>query len=111
MRQSYTSVVERNVAWQGPFEIEPYESTWASEAIYFVRALAAQAVPPDLTARIQISPDGIHWCDEGTLLSLPSRAEEVTFSKISHFGGWLRAVGELPNGASLRVVVYLSLKE
>jgi hypothetical protein len=111
MRQSHTAVVERNVAWQGSFALEPFETAWASEAIYFVRALAAEGVPPGLEAAVQISPDGIHWCDEGTRLPLPSGAEELTFCRLRHFGGWLRAVGELPPQATLKVIVYLVLKE
>ena len=34
VRQSYTAVVERNKAWVGPFETEPYEAAWATEAIF-----------------------------------------------------------------------------
>jgi len=110
MRESQTAIIERNVTWQGAFLAEPYEAAWASEAIYFVRALAAQAMPTNVTARVQISPDGMHWCDEGTTLTLPAEVG-VTFCRVSHFGGWLRLVGELPAGASLTVIVYLVLKE
>lgn len=109
MRQSYTAVVERNVTWQGDFATEPYESAWASEALFFVRALAVSG--PPATARVQLSPDGIHWCDEGTILSLPTQPDTVTFARISHFGGWLRLVGSLPDSASITVIVYLVLKE
>jgi hypothetical protein len=111
MRESQTAVIERNVTWQGRFEIEPYETAWAGEAIYFVRALDAVRVAPRTVARVQISPDGIHWCDEGTELPIPTDPEQVTFCKIRHFGGWLRAIGELPDGAELAVIVYLVLKE
>jgi hypothetical protein len=111
MRESHTAVVERNVIWTGRFEIEPYEAAWAGEAIYFLRALDAVRLPEGIVARIQISPDGLHWCDEGTELRLPNQPDEVTFARIRHFGGWLRAVGELPEGASLTVIAYLSLKE
>lgn len=110
MKQSHTVVVERNVVWQGDFTVEPFEAAWASEAIYFVRALEARDVPAGSMARIQISPDGIHWCDEGTELPLPSEPG-ISFCRVSHFGGWLRAVGTLPAGASLTVLVYLVLKE
>jgi hypothetical protein len=111
MRESHTAVLERNVTWTGAFEIEPYETAWAGEAIYFVRALDAVRLPEGIIAHVQISPDGIHWCDEGTELPLPNQADEVTFARIRHFGGWLRAVGELPAGAALTVIVYLALKE
>lgn len=111
MRESHTAVVERNVTWQGTFATEPYETAWAGEAIFFVRALDAEGSAPDLIARVQISPDGIRWVDEGTTLSLPSTAEELTFCRVAHFGGWLRLVGELPSGARLKVIAYLVLKE
>ena len=111
MRQSFTAVVERNVTWQNEFIAEPYEAAWATEAIYFVRALAASNMPSDVQARVQISPDGVHWCDEGTTVTLPSSAEAVTFGRVSHFGGWLRLVGKLPDGAQVTVIVYLTLKE
>ncbi len=111
MRQSFTAVLERNKTWQGDFALEPYETAWATEAIYFVRALAAEGMPSDVTARVQISPDGIHWCDEGTLIPLPHQAEGLTFARVAHFGGWLRLVGNLPDGAQLKVIVYLVLKE
>ena len=110
VRRSYTAIVERNVLWQGEFASEPYEAAWASEAIFFVRALE---VSPDFagTAHVQISADGIHWADEGTEIELPVANGEVTFCKVTHFGGWLRLRGELNAGASSTVLVSLMLKE
>ena len=110
LRRSYTAIVERNVLWQGDFATEPYEAAWASEAIFFVRALD---VSPDLAARarVQISADGIHWADEGTEFKLPTAKNEVTFCKVSHFGGFLRIAGEVRSPAELRVLVSLVLKE
>lgn len=110
IRQSYTVVLERNKLWSGAFETEPYEAAWASEAIFFVRALEASDVPPDVQAHIQISPDGIHWCDEGTVLSLPTEPDRITFCRVSQFGGWLRLTGELSIGSKLKAIVYLVLK-
>lgn len=111
MRQSSTTVVERNVEWRGDFDVEPVECAWADEALYFVRALAAEGVPDDAAARIQISPDGIHWCDEGAQMPLPIATGDLTFGRVRHFGGWLRLVGKLPDSARLKVIVYLVLKE
>jgi hypothetical protein len=110
MRQSHTAVVERNVTWQGDFSSEPYESAWAGEAIFFVRALATAGALPTPQARIQISPDGMHWCDEGTVFDLPNTVDGVTFGRVTNFGGWLRLVGSLPDNASLTLIVYLALK-
>ena len=110
MRQSFTAVIERNVTWQGDFTAEPYEAAWATEAIYFVRVLEASNLPPGIVARVQISPDGIHWCDEGTTIPLATQPD-VTFGRVTHFGGYLRLIGKLPDSTKLTVLVYLSLKE
>ena len=72
MRQSATSTVELNTEWRDKFTAEPFEVAWASEAIYFIRALESERVPGGINARVQISPDGTHWCDEGTLVPLPA---------------------------------------
>ncbi len=109
MRQSYTAVVERNTEWSGPFSTEPYEAAWASEAVFFVRVLHASAHARPFTLRVQISPDGMHWVDEGSTFTL-TPSSELAFCRVAHFGGWLRLVGETPRGESLRVLTYLSLK-
>ena len=113
VRRSYTAIVERNVCWKGEFATEPYEAAWASEAIFFVRAL--QVLPIGEAGRnsaaVQISADGIHWVDEGTRFNLPSKDDEVTFCKVKHFGGWLRLAGELAPRDGIKVLVSLALKE
>jgi len=110
LRQSYTAVVERNVQWSGTFSTEPYECAWASEAIFFIRALDIDGERL-VEAEVQISPDGIHWVNEGSMIVLPQQLDDVTHCKVSHFGGWLRLSGELPKNHSVTVVVYLALKE
>jgi len=110
LRRSYTASVERNVLWQGEFASEPYEAAWASEAIFFVRALDVSGEFTG-TARVQISADGIHWVDEGTSLDLPTEVGAVAFCKVRHFGGWLRLRGELDAGSTIVVLVSLALKE
>ena len=72
MRQSATSTVELNTEWRGKFTAEPFEVAWASEAIYFIRTLKSEGLTGGINARVQISPDGTHWCDEGTLVPLPA---------------------------------------
>ena len=109
-RESHTTLIERNRTWEGAFETEPYETAWAAEAIFFIRALAAVGLSGPLAARVQISPDGMHWCDEGSTVPLPTTPDAVTFARVSHFGGWLRLVGAVPPGATLKVLVYLTLK-
>lgn len=110
VRRSYTAVVERNTRWDRDFATEPYEAAWASEAIFFVRALE---VSPEFSgvARVQISADGIHWADEGASFNLPRKDNEVTFCKVKHFGGWLRLQGSIQEGAGIKALVSLALKE
>ena len=110
LRESYTQLVERNVTWTGDFASETTEAAWASEAIFFVRALKINGDLPAVEASVQISPDGMHWCDEGTTFALPAADDMVTFARVSHFGGWLRIVGNVPTGAEITVIVYLVLK-
>ena len=110
MRQSQTIVLERNVEWQGEFTTEPCEAAWASEAVFFIRALEVRGVRPGNSARVQLSPDGIHWCDEGEGIRLLIEPG-ISYCRVTHFGGWLRLAGQLPLGPSIKVIVYLVLKE
>ena len=109
IRESQTAVVARNERWSGHAATEPYEAGWASEAVLFVRALADAAGSPG-TARVEISPDGMRWVPEGTVLPLPARKDEVTFARVAHFGNWLRIASTLPEGAELTVLVTFHLK-
>ena len=109
VHQSYTAVVERNRAWLGSFETEPYEAAWAREAIFFVRTLEAENLSADVEAHLQISPDGMHWCDEGTICSI-SAQPGLSFARVTHFGGWLRLAGRIPPHGSIKVIVYIVLK-
>ena len=109
MARGHTAVVERNRTWKGRYETEPYEAGWAREAVFFVRVLELEGPPPVAPAQVQISPDGTHWCDEGTAFILTD--QEVDFCKVAHFGNWLRLAGELPEGARIKVIVALCLKE
>jgi hypothetical protein len=117
LRRSYTAIVERNVHWRGKFASEPYEAAWASEAIFFVRALDVK--PRTLpygkvvsgVAQIQISADGIHWVNEGSSFDLPIEKNAVAFCRVKHFGGWLRLRGALHEDTSITVLVSLALKE
>ncbi len=108
--QSHTVPLERNQVWSGAFASEPYEASWSREAIFFIRALKTSAAAQAAEARVQISPDGIHWCDEGSVCSLPNQTDETTFVKVSHYGGWLRLVGDAAPESSVTVIVHLVLK-
>jgi hypothetical protein len=108
LRESYTAIVERSQELRGRFATEPYECGWAGEAIFFVRALESVGDIAGTTLQVQISPDGIRWCDEGTCLTLSDAG--IDFCKVGHFGNWLRVAGTLPDGASMRAIIALSLK-
>ena len=109
-RQVYTAVVERNVTWEGAFATEPYEAGWAAEALIFIRVLKGGV--SQQSAAVQISPDGIHWLDQGTRIAA-SRAmpDGLTVARVTHFGNWIRLAGELPPGQSCTVLVYFVLKD
>ena len=116
MRQSHTAVVERNQLWEGDwfeYGTEPYEVGWSHEAIFFVQILRAEerharCPDPIVRAKVQISPDGIHWCDMTSdsvktvapFLSLGLKASkgEIGFLQVSHYGGWLRLAGTVERG-------------
>lgn len=108
MNESYTAVIARNSEWRGAWATEPYECAWAREAVFFVRVLRRSDEAKPLTARVQISPDGMNWCDEGTGFEVPA-CEGVTFARVKHFGGWLRLAGDSASGG-LRVMAYLCIK-
>jgi len=108
MRESYTAVVARNVEWADEWATEPYECAWAGEAIFFVRVLKSTQAARPITARVQISPDGMQWADEGSTFDVPA-SEGVSFVRLKHFGGWLRLAGSASDGG-LRVMAYLCLK-
>lgn len=110
LRESHTAIVARNERWQGEAATEPFEAGWASEAIFFLRVLAADGPTGEGHAHVQISPDGMRWVDEGTSAKVPDAAEGVAVLRVAHFGSWLRLRVTLPPGATLTPVVALSLK-
>lgn len=110
VRQSYTAVIARNDLWQDEAATEPYEAGWAAEAVLFIRLLAVEGALAGAEARVQISPDGLRWVDEGTRIPLPADTSAVTFGRVSQFGQYLRLATTLPAGASCKALVTLSLK-
>ena len=110
LRESQTAVVARNVLWEGAVKTEPYEAGWALEMVVFVRFLSLAGPSEGLDAFVQISPDGIHWVDEGTRLPLPASAGPVAFARLAHFGQFVRLRADLPEGVSARVLVTLTGK-
>jgi hypothetical protein len=109
MRNTYTAVLARGELWEGSVQTEPYEAAWAGEAIFFVRVMEATGSGQAL-AKVQISPDGMHWADEGGYLLIDARQDALSFARASHFGGWLRLSVTVPPGLGLKVVATLALK-
>jgi hypothetical protein len=111
LAHSTTAIVARNDVWAGASASEPYECGWAREAIVWIRAMdAAEGDLRGVRARVQISPDGIRWLDEGGALALPTAEGEVTFTRVREFGNWLRVAADLPNLTSLKVLVTITAK-
>jgi len=107
--ETRTIIVVADETWIGPFATPALAVGDVTELIVFVTALDANgqvAVP----ARLQISPDGQHWVDEGTSFTLPYRPREVTFARARHFGAWLRVIGVLPEAATIQVSVTIACK-
>ena len=109
LRNAYTAVIARGELWQGSVQTEPYEAAWASEAVFFVRVLEATGRGKAI-AMVQISPDGMHWVDEGGELSIHAKAGHLSFSRVANFGGWLRLSVEVPPSVGITVVATLALK-
>ena len=114
MRNAYTAVIARGEWWDGAVQSEPYEAAWAAEALFFVRVLqtgdAKAQDAADAVARVQISPDGMHWVDEGSAMRIPVHSGALAFARVREFGGWLRLAVDVPSGARMQVVATLALK-
>ncbi|MGA1315821.1 MAG: hypothetical protein ACO3YN_02695 [Rubrivivax sp.] len=113
MRNTLTAVLVRGEWLQGDFDTEPYEAAWAAEALFFVRLMGVRGTASAGTlveCKVQLSPDGIRWVDEGTVLRVDAQPEALVYARVGHFGGWLRLVGHVPAGLEVQPVVTLSLK-
>jgi hypothetical protein len=110
LREAYTAVISQGETWKGTATTEPYEAAWASEALFFLQALKVRGTPGDVRAKVQISPDGMHWADEGTEVRLPRDEQEVTFCRVERFGQYLRLSASLPEGVEYQILATLSLK-
>lgn len=109
--QSYTAVVERAQPLVGEFATEPYEAGWAREALIFIRIREDTDGAPTVRARVQISPDGLHWVDEGTEFPVIEQPG-LHCVRVREFGNWLRIAGRVdPPGTEAKALVYITLKE
>ena len=111
IRNAYTAVIARGDLWEAEVSTEPYEAAWAAEAVFFVRVLEVTCGAGVVAvARVQISPDGIRWVDEGAEMGIAARAESIAFARVTNFGGWLRLAVKVPAGTGIKVVATLALK-
>ena len=111
IRNAYTAVIARGDLWEAEVSTEPYEAAWAAEAVFFVRVLEVTCGAGVVAvARVQISPDGIRWVDEGAAMDIAARAESIAFARVTNFGGWLRLAVKVPAGTGIKVVATLALK-
>jgi len=111
MRNFYTVVLERMKSRSEDFNTEPYETGWASEAMFFIRVHEFSGGAVRLDARVQVSVDGITWIDEGTRFPALDKAGDY-FIKVGHFGGWLRLCNTLSGDSpGIKVTEWLVLKE
>lgn len=109
LRESSSYVIARNETWSGDCASEPVEAGWATEAVFFVRALKAPtSVMPH--AFVEISADGMRWVREGTSAAMPDMENGVTALRVTRFGNWLRVRAILPEGSECVVLVTLHLK-
>lgn len=105
-----TAVVARNERWSGTVATEAYEAGWAREMVFFLRLLDCEGETDDAEASVQISPDGLHWVDEGSRLAFPHAVGEVAFVRLKHFGQYVRLRADLPGGLACKVIVTINSK-
>lgn len=99
LRENTTAVVFRGETVGDGGASEPYEAGWAAEAMIFILAMDEGSGG---AVSVQVSPDGMHWADEGTEIAVPAEGE-VAFARIAHFGNWLRLEARVPAGGTRRI--------
>lgn len=109
LRENITAILARNENWSGNAASEPYEAGWAIEALVFIRALKPPAGSQP-TARVEVSPDGMHWIDEGTRIALPHESGGLSFARVQNFGNWIRVAADFPGGSQNCLLITLHLK-
>lgn len=110
LAESYTAVIARGEDWVDGSTTEPYEASWAREAIVTVRTLESGTLNKQAKAHVQISLDGMRWVDEGTTLDIPNEVDGISMARLSHFGHYLRLRAEMPDSATGFMLATLSLK-
>jgi hypothetical protein len=113
MRNSMTAVLERDGITGPVYTTEPYEVAWAGEARWFLRVLDLPAGVERIDCAVQVSPDGLYWCDADTGVHSIARPGLVTWVT-REFGGWLRLRATVHGTAApdtqVTTLIYLALK-
>lgn len=110
LAESYTAVIARGEDWVNGSTTEPYEASWAREAMIMVRTLEAGTLRVGAKVHVQVSLDGMHWVDEGTSLDIPVEVDGISMARLSHFGHYLRLRVEMPDAMTGFMLATLSLK-
>lgn len=110
MKQFNAAHLEVKKTFTEGFTTLPYECGWADEAIFYIAVEQVQGNNPVLNARVQISPDGIHWADEGTRFE-PMTECGLYFVRVREFGNYLRIATDIAGEcAAFRLLVQIACK-
>ena len=112
MHNSMTAVLERDGITGPTYTTEPYEVAWAREARWFLRVLDLPSTVERIDCTVQVSPDGLYWCDLDDAGTTVDRAGVFTWVT-RDFGGWLRlraTVNGESAGTQVPTLIYLALK-
>jgi hypothetical protein len=107
--ENITAIVARNERWTGEAASEPYEAGWARELVIFVRALK-EPKGPQPQIRAEMSPDGMRWLPEGTVVAMPTMRDGIAVLRVKHFGNWIRVAASFTEGAESTVLVTIHAK-
>ena len=110
LAESYTAVIARGEDWSHGSTTEPYEASWAREAIIVVRTLESGTLGAGAKAHVQMSLDGMRWIDEGTSLEIKPEVDGLSMARLTHFGHYLRLRVEMPGDMSGYMLATLQLK-
>lgn len=86
MQNVHTAVIARRVPISGPFQTLPFEAGWALESIVFVQVEGSH---PDLSIRVEVSPDGLIWLQRGDAVLLAANSPMIEIPLVN-FGNWIR---------------------
>ena len=83
--------------FSGSFCTNPYEAGWADEAIFFI-LVEKQLGEPVMTARVQLSQDGVHFTDDGSSPVTISGIGQHFIKVQPNFGNYLRLAIKIEGG-------------